>query len=672
MSRNRIIGKRSELSLSEKQIQFIKNNYKTLSAKEMSRQLNVSADEIESFVKGIKTPVPKWFYLLLIVIPILFFVLIEAGLRLFNYGNDTRVWVDISQDMQILNPEVGYRYFLTTKNLPFSVESFLYKEKKENSFRVFVVGASSAAGYPYLSSASFSKFIRKKLEILYPDKVIEVANFSMSAINSYTVRDLMPELLKKEPDLILIYLGHNEYYGALGVGSLESLGSSRFIVNTTLWLNKFKTIELLRNIVKGLSGLFSSGNEVTGGTMMAQLAQDKLIEYNSDIYWAGIEQFEGNLRDILSMCKEAGVPVIASTLSSNLKDQKPFVSVGNSDNPSADYIFDIANEELHRNNIDSAKALFIYAKDLDVLRFRAPEEINKIIIRLCNEYNYPFIRTDSLLNSTSPDGIVGNNLMTDHLHPNVIGYQLIGNLFFSAMNKYGYLPTTEPSDLDDITADSLVFAYYNFTPFDSTVADFRINILKNDWPYINSEKQLPRNRLIQLNNLVDSIAIEVIDGRISREQARLKVASYYLRQNQFDEYATEMAALIEEFPFIYKYYNITARELIGAGRYSRAYYFLKRGYDKKPDAFNSKWLGIIDLSQGFVDDAIKYLELSLRFDKKDAQVYFNITGAYAQKKEFNKALESINKCLQINPDFARAEQIRLQLEAIINQNNPVE
>ncbi len=141
--------------------------------------------------------------------------------------------------------------FYTTKNLPFSVESFIYKEKKKNSFRVFVVGASSAAGYPYLSSASFSKFIRKKLEILYPEKIIEVSNFSMSAINSYTVRDLMPELLKKEPDLILIYLGHNEYYGALGVGSLESLGSSRFIVNTTLWLNKFKTIELLRNIVNG-------------------------------------------------------------------------------------------------------------------------------------------------------------------------------------------------------------------------------------------------------------------------------------------------------------------------------------------------------------------------------------------------------------------------------------
>jgi lysophospholipase L1-like esterase len=593
-------------------------------------------------------------------------------LRIFNYGKDDLIWVDISEDMQILNPELGYRYFFTTQNLPFSVESFIYKEKKENSFRIFVVGASSAAGYPYLSSASFSKFIRKKLEILYPEKVIEVANFSMSAINSYTIRDLMPDLLQKEPDLVLIYLGHNEYYGALGVGSMESLGSSRFIVNTTLWLNKFKTVELLRNIVKVISGMFSSENEITGGTLMAQLAQDKLIPYHSDIYWDGIHQFEGNFRDILSMCKGANVPVIASTVASNLKDQTPFVSIKDSDYPPADQIFSNAGSKLQAGEIDSAKGLFIYAKELDALRFRAPGEINNTIIQLCKEFNYPIIRSDSLLNSVSGDGIVGDELMTDHLHPNVKGYQLIGNLFFNEMKRNGYLPTNEISDLDEKTVDSLVYAYYNFTSLDSTIADFRIKILKNDWPYINPDNQLPRNRLIKLNRLIDSLSIDVIDGKISREQARLKSANKYLKQKQFDEYSTEMAALIEEFPFIYKYYNVTAKELITAGKFSRAYYFLKRGYDKKPDAFNSKWLGIIDLSEGFVDDAIKYLETSLTFDRKDAQTYFNITGAYAQKKEFNKALQSINKCLQINPDFQRAEQIRQQLEAIISQKNSIE
>jgi tetratricopeptide (TPR) repeat protein len=175
--------------------------------------------------------------------------------------------------------------------------------------------------------------------------------------------------------------------------------------------------------------------------------------------------------------------------------------------------------------------------------------------------------------------------------------------------------------------------------------------------------------VIHLKNLIDSSSIQVIDGIISREQGRLKVASSYLILKKYDNYATEMAALIEEFPFLYKYYNSTAKELIKVERYSSAYYFLKRGFDKKPDAFNSKWLGIINLSQGFVDDAILFLEASIEFESKDEQVYFNITGAYAQKKEFSKALDAINKCISLNPDFPRAQNIRQQLLSILNKNS---
>ncbi len=660
------------LPLSDKQKQFVINNFKSLSVKEMAKQLNVHADDVYLFVKEIKIKYPKWFYLLLVIIPVIFFILLEAGLRLFNYGRDNRIWVDISSNMQILNPEISSRYFFTTKNLPFSVESFIQKEKKENSFRVFVLGESSAAGYPYLSSASFSKFIRKKLEILYPEKFIEVCNISISAINSYAVRDLIPEALKKKPDLILIYLGHNEYYGALGVGSLESLGSSRFIVNAILWLYKFKTIELLRNSINLFSELFSENIEPNSGTLMAQMAKDKLIEYNSEIYWDGINQFEGNLHDILSMCNEANVHVIASTLASNLKDQRPFVSVSNSKFPSADEIFSLAVIKLTLNQVDSAKALFVYAKELDALRFRVTEKINDVIIRVCNEYGYPVIKSDSLLNSASKDGITGDEMMTDHLHPNVKGYQLIGNLFFSEMKKEGFLPSKDSPDLDERTADSLVKAYYNFTKFDSTVADFRIKILKNDWPYIKPENKLSRHKLIHLNDLIDSLSIDVIDGKISREKARLKTASRYLNKNFYKEYADEMAALIDEFPFLDKYYNITSTELIRTGEYSRAYYFLKRGFYNKPDAFNTKWLGIIDLSQGFVDDAIKNLEASIAFNNKDAQTYFNITGAYAKKKDFAKAVDAINKCLGLNPEFPRAQLIKQQIESIINEMKQVD
>ncbi len=656
------------MPLTDKQKQFILKNRQQLKAKEMAKRLNVSTKEVHLFLKENKGRSPLWFYFLLVAIPVIFFFLLEVGLRTFNYGRDDKVWVDVSQDMQILNPDVSYRYFFTTKNIPFSVESFIEKEKKENSFRVFVLGASSGAGYPYHSSASMSKFIRKKLEILYPDITIEVPNISMAAINSYTIRDLVPEIIKKQPDVILIYLGHNEYYGALGVGSFESLGTSRFIVNTTLWLNEFKTVKLLRNIINVVSGLFSSSESVTGGTLMEQMAQNKFINYNSEIFKAGISQFKGNLRDILSSFKDEEIPVIAGTLVSNLKDQKPFVSIDDGLYPTANEIYLEAKEELKKGNGFAAESLFVYAKELDALRFRAPNEINESIVNLCEEFGYPVVRVDSLFNSMSPDNIIGNNLLTDHLHPNVKGYQLMGNLYFNAMKKYDFLPKGLNPVIDEKTVDSLVYAYYNYTPLDSTVADFRIRKLKNDWPFIKPEMKKPVTQLIQLQNIIDSTAIYLIDGRISREQARLDIAKYYLIKGNFEDYSTEMHALIEEFPFLVKYYNTAAKELIIAGKYSLAYPFLQQGFNKKPDAFSSKWLGIINLSQKYVDDAIYYLEISLDHNSQDPQTLYNITGAYAEKKDFKKALDAINRCLQQNPNFPRAKVIRDQLQSLVSED----
>ena len=118
------------MPLSDKQKNFVKENFKLLSEKQIAKRINVSVKDVKLYVREIKPPVPIWFYILLFIIPILFFVLLEISLRLFNYGNDNRVWIDISPEMQILNPEVSKRYFFTTKNAPFPVESFIYKEKK--------------------------------------------------------------------------------------------------------------------------------------------------------------------------------------------------------------------------------------------------------------------------------------------------------------------------------------------------------------------------------------------------------------------------------------------------------------------------------------------------------------------------------------------------------------
>ncbi|HEY6437056.1 MAG TPA: SGNH/GDSL hydrolase family protein, partial [Ignavibacteriaceae bacterium] len=383
-----------------------------------------------------KTKSPFWFYIILILIPIIFFVLLEIVLRTINYGRNDDQWIKINETKQMLNPDIAGRYFFNTKDLPQSNNDAFDIIKRENSFRIFVMGGSSAQGFPFSPNGTFSRYIRDRLELLYPENHIEVINIAITATNSYTIRDLLPEVLDEKPDLILIYAGHNEYYGAFGVGSTENVGNSSATVNFLIWIYKFKSVQLVRNWIESISILFGSENDKDnelGGTLMARIVKEQLIPFKSDFFNSGIKQFEGNLEEIFEMTHAAGVPVIIGTLVSNLKDQKPFISVGTDPDGNADSVYLKALHQLELKNIEIADSLFRKAKDSDALRFRAPEKINAIIRRLGEKFNCVIVNVDSIFNSISPDGIVGNNLIVDHLHPSLSGYLLMGKIYFESM-----------------------------------------------------------------------------------------------------------------------------------------------------------------------------------------------------------------------------------------------
>ena len=60
--------------------------------------------------------------------------------------------------------------------------------------------------------------------------------------------------------------------------------------------------------------------------------------------------------------------------------------------------------------------------------------------KLAKKYNYPVVDIDSAFKSKSPNGIVGENLMVDHLHPNLDGYRIMGDEYFKAMTNLNLLP----------------------------------------------------------------------------------------------------------------------------------------------------------------------------------------------------------------------------------------
>ncbi len=608
--------------------------------------------------------VPAWFYLILILIPIIFLILLELGLRIFNYGYDFSQWIKATDTKYVLNPDFTHRYFFSTRNVPYSNGNVFDIDKKENAFRVFILGGSSAAGYPFTPNGDFGKYLKKYLEAVYPQNKIEVVNLAITAVNSYTIRDLIPGVLEQKPDLILMYAGHNEYYGALGVGSMESLGTNRFIVNLVLKLNELKTTQLVRNFIMWVSGLFTSPQK-TSGTLMSRMAKDQLISLDSDVYDQGLKQFTGNLEDVLDMTKEAGVPVILSTLTCNLKDQHPFVSVKSKKYPPAESVYKDAERALKLKEQKKADSLFRFAKDLDALRFRGPGKFSDIINSFGQKYQYPVVNMDSVFEVSSPDSITGSNLMTDHLHPTLAGYKLMAKSFFETMEKHRLVPGG-PQVLV-IHLDAKVDYEFFFTPLDSTIGRYRIILLKNDWPFTTPKPKEYILRQLNLKTEMDTLAMKVIESDIPWEQAHRIMAAKYLRDGDLNLYTEEMLDLIDQFPIIERYYRPTAEVLIERKKYDLAYRILEKKFGYMPDAFTTKWLGIIDLSRKRMGNALKYLNMSVNLKGDDPQVLFNLAGAYAMENKFENAYAAIQRCLEIDSEFPGAVNLKQQISTILRK-----
>lgn len=615
-----------------------------------------------------KKQYPIWFNLILLLIPVLMFTLLEISLRIFNYGKDTSQWIEVVPGELMLNPDIAHRYFHSTASLPYSNQNSFSKIKSNAAFRVFIVGGSSAAGYPYSPNGDFGLYIKKKLEILYPESEVEIINVALTATNTYTIRDLIPGIIEQKPDLILFYAGHNEYYGALGVGSMESIGQSRSVVNFVISLEQYKSFVFLRDIINWIINAFSDNDtdtsEKRSGTLMSRMAKDQTIALNSEVFNLGLEQFKGNLADILEICRDNNIPIILGTLTSNLRDQKPFMSIESDDLDRADDIFNLATTKL--DSTEEALRLFRYAKDLDGLRFRAPEKINQIIKELAKKYNSPFVDIDSVFNSVSPYGITGDNLMTDHLHPTFDGYKLIGKIYFDGMENFSLLPSSNRISLDKNIVDSLTNKNTFISKLDSIIAHYRILVLKNDWPYSEPKSVAYMLKLFNQQNIIDTLAVKVLDNRYSWERAHREAAEYYANTTDYDEFIREMTILINQYPFVNEYYTFVTEQLLEVKLFDEAYPFLLKGNKRIPSAFFTKWLGIIDLSKDKTDSAIKYLNESLSHNGNDAQVLFNLTGAYAKMKMFNEALNTINRCLSINPNYPGAQNLKNQLVAILN------
>lgn len=364
-----------------------------------------------------------------------------------------------------LNDRVAERYFDQERiSIPLLYPQKFKKTHVSGSLRIVCLGGSSTAGFPYDVNVPFPAQLQMQLKEKWPDKQIDAINLGLSAINSFSIWDWLPEVIDLKPDYVLIYMGHNEFYGAFGSGSAIGIGRNGTLVRFYLRLQHLHIVQALKRFVR----LFDNANKKHSTTLMAGVIENSNIETGSAAYNHAVQNFKDNFDEIVRRLQAHHIKTIISTIVSNLKDQPPLENeTSHLKNPAA-AAYERGQSFYTRGMAEEAYKAFKDARQLDRLRFRAPDTINAIIKSIAAKYKSGFI--DMVSAFREQNILPGYKLFSDHLHPNPNGYALIASSF------YQVLTDTNPHFPASAKAK-------NVTPLDWRIGAIRIAYLKSHWPF---------------------------------------------------------------------------------------------------------------------------------------------------------------------------------------------
>jgi tetratricopeptide (TPR) repeat protein len=398
-----------------------------------------------------------------IFVPLLLLALTEGALRLFNVGYSTELMSDCTVGGL---PSSCYNLFFAAPFFPpgmIKAPQFytIPKVKTPETYRIFVLGESAAMGDPD-PAYGFSRYLEVMLRDRFPSMKFEVVNTGIVAIDSHVILPIARELTSYHPDLFIIYAGNNEVVGPYGPGTALTASSlSLPAIRTSIFVRSTRIGQLLTKATQPRS-------DWKGMEMFL----DKQVRADSPSLRRTYANFTSNLRDIVDAARGSGARVLLSTIATNLKDCPPFASLHREglasealrewsslfeqgtaledarsfadalksytaaakiDDQYAELQFRIARCFWAQGDYSAAKKHFVLAQDLDTLRFRADTKLNEIIrsVARSSGKQVELLDAQSILEGESHYGVIGSELLYEHVHLNPQGNYLLARAAFT-------------------------------------------------------------------------------------------------------------------------------------------------------------------------------------------------------------------------------------------------
>jgi len=451
---------------------------------------------------------PLWKVILLSLVAVgIFFGLLEvilaaAGVKPALLEDDP--FVGFASNVPLFVPESGpdgRQWLVTASNKSLFNAQRFSREKPPGAYRIFCLGGSTTYGRPFDDRTSFAGWLRELLPEVDPGPHWEVINAGGISYASYRVANLMKELVQYEPDLFIIYSGHNEFLEERSYGALRD--TPAFVRSVASVLARTRTWTAMQLLLER-SGLLSATDFPDGDRDRLSGEVDTLLRrFGPEIYERNdalraqvLRHYRLSIERMVKIARSGEAEVIFVTPASNLKDSSPFKSqhtdgLSAEDQQKADALLARAVESINRDRwtealealdaairIDprnaelhyrrgralyalgryaEAKVAFIRARDEDVCPLRALSPMRAALFEVARTEESPLVDFVDLLEERlrveAGHTIPGETYFLDHVHPTIEGHRMLAVQLVHEMAELGIVNPVKP--LDDQTMDSV-------------------------------------------------------------------------------------------------------------------------------------------------------------------------------------------------------------------------
>ena len=361
--------------------------------------------------------------------------------------------------------------------------------KGDNEFRIFCVGGSTVQGRPFSIETAFPKWLELSLQATDPSRDWKVVNCGGVSYASYRLAPIVDEILKHEPDLIVLYTGQNEFLEDREYAPIHQ--TAPWVARTHDRLSASRTYSFLRQQFASGEPSASHAKPMPVDAEARLDYRGGLEKYKQDDAWKRgvVSHFQYNLQRMVSAAQSQNIPIILMNPVCNLKDVAPFKSVadlrlselGLLELPVSERIVKLEsllldnarNAELHfqlgqayllAGETELAKMHLLAAKEEDICPLRATEPIYDAIAEVQQKSAVPMVDVRAFFKSQASDGLPGVESLVDHVHPTIHGHQQIAGLLLDEMKSQALVAGTtdvaKQEALFEQHLESLDFMYF--------------------------------------------------------------------------------------------------------------------------------------------------------------------------------------------------------------------